>query len=103
VVQAALVSPPATVPVKSHPKGTATGNGGNSKTEGQGLAGESGSAWGSIAWGGLCVAISLGAWLVARRRQVLVRAGVYLAGAVVIVVPLFFFFQSVTPLLPASY
>jgi sortase A len=103
VVQAALVSPPASVPVKSHAKRTATGNGGNSKTEAQGLAGESGSAWGSIAWGALCVAISLGAWLVARRRRVLVRAAVYLAGAVVILVPLFFFFQSVTPLLPASY
>ena len=103
VVQAALVSPPAAVPVKSHAKGTTTGTGGNSKTEAQGLAGESGSAWGSIAWGALCVAISLGAWLVARRRRVLVRAGVYLAGAVIIVVPLFLFFQSVTPLLPASY
>jgi sortase A len=99
VVQAALVSPPAAIPAKSHIKPSKR----DLEAEDQGLAGESGSGWGSVAWGALCVALLVGAWLLARRRRLLARTGIYLAGTVVVLVPLFFFFQSVTPLLPASY
>lgn len=99
VVQAALVSPPAAIPVKSHAKLSKP----KIKADEEALAGESGSAWGSVAWAALCVALLFGPWTLARRRRLLARAGIYLAGAVVVIVPLFFFFQSVTPLLPASY
>lgn len=71
--------------------------------QGAGLAGGDGSgAWlPAVLWALGTVALGGVVWLLGRR----VRHpwAVYLPGAVVLLVPLFFFFGSVSPLLPASF
>ena len=69
-----------------------------------GLAGKGGSAWNALAWGASCLALAVAVWWVARRRgRLLHRFGIYALGSLALVVLLFFFFQSLSPLLPASY
>jgi sortase A len=105
VVVAALETPPAPVPVppattrtSARHRETATG------PRGLGLAGESGSAWPAIAWGAGCAVVSVLVWLLARRRSTRLRRwAIYGLGVVPLLVVLFFFFQSVSPLLPASF
>jgi hypothetical protein len=61
-------------------------------------------AWSSIGWGVATAALAVGVWLLARRRRRLRgRLGVVAVGALPFLVLLFFFFQSITPLLPASF
>jgi len=105
VVQATLVSPPAPVPTT-----TTTLPGRSSKVSplvpgsADGLAGESSSAWSAIWWGTGSAALAVVLWMVAReRRRWTGRLIVYGIGALPFLVLLFFFFQSVTPLLPASF
>ena len=103
VVRAALVSPPAPAPVpipkpiSSHiRKRTAA-------TAGQ-LAGTGGSTWGAVGWAAGCLGVAAAIWVLRRRRpRVAVAAGLYLIGTLVLLALLFFFFQSISPLLPASF
>jgi sortase A len=102
VVQATLVSPPAPVP---HPRTKpATKPKSIANTGEPNLAGESGSAWPAIWWGAASSAVAFGVWYIARkRRRLSSRLAISAVGALPVLVLLFFFFQSVTPLLPASY
>jgi sortase A len=102
VVQATLVSPPAPVPKVDHPVGTDL-PGVTSKSNS--LAGQNGgSPWPAVAWGLPTAAVVGAVFLLARRRsRWYTRLGVVAAGLVPVLVLLFFFFQSVTPLLPASF
>jgi len=102
VVLAALVTPPAPTTVVVKPKVTHKRRG--AETTAQGLAGNGGSAWLAIAWGAGAVVLAWLVWMVARRRtRRLARWAVAAVGTVPLLVLLFFFFQSVTPLLPASF
>ena len=99
VVQATLVSPPAPVPKVDHPVGSATPR----ATSNGGLAGQNGSPWPAVLWGMPTAALVGVVWLLARRRRRwYTRLGIVAAGLIPVLVLLFFFFQSVTPLLPAS-
>jgi len=103
VAQATLISPPATIPIKAKPKVTRS-NGSGTNTIPRGLAGSSGSAWLAIGWGAASAAFAAAVWLVARRQyRRLSRFTVAAVGFALFLVLLFFFFQSVTPLLPASF
>jgi sortase A len=103
VAQATLVSPPATIPIVNEPKVTGANRSGADTTS-KGLAGNGSSAWLAIGWGAAAAAFAAVVWLLARRRsRRLTRFGVAAVGSVLFLVLLFFFFQSVTPLLPASF
>jgi sortase A len=101
VVQASLVSPPAPVPP---PVAAPVVHPAREPAPSHVLAGQSMAAWPAIAWGAGCAALLVGIWLLARRRpRRAVRIAVYGLGALPLLVLLFFFFQSLSPLLPASY
>jgi sortase A len=103
VAQATLVSPPAPIPPVTKPK-VARAKTGRSDTIAAGLGGASGSVWPTVGWGAASAAFAVGVWMVARRRsRRLTRFAVEGVGALPLLVLLFFFFQSVTPLLPASF
>jgi sortase A len=103
VVQATLVTPVAPIP-KGPRSVTPTPKGSSSSTVGSNLAGESGSAWPAIWWAAASTAFAIGIWFVAhRRRRRATRFAIGAAGTLPFLVLLFFFFQSVTPLLPASF
>jgi sortase A len=104
VVQATLVSPPAPVPKVNHPVGT-DHPGATSRASSNTLAGQNGgSPWPAVAWGVPTAALVGAVFLLARRRhRWSTRLAVLAAGTVPVLVLLFFFFQSVTPLLPASF
>jgi sortase A len=103
VVQATLVSPPAPVPISSQPRtGGARAKGPD--TVSGGLGSESGSAWPATWWGAASAAFATVVWLLARRKERwFIRLAIAAAGTLPFLVLLFFFFQSVTPLLPASF
>ena len=106
VVLAALVSPPAPVPVVHHaaPTRRPVAPNASPSTVAPTLAGQSSSAWPALGWGAGTAALVIGIWLIARRRRRRVsRVTVYALGALPFLVILFFFFQSVSPLLPASF
>ncbi|HUC36777.1 MAG TPA: class E sortase [Acidimicrobiales bacterium] len=97
VVQAWLVSAPATVPLParggSHSR--------SSTSSSSGLAGEQGSWVGTFLWGAAGLLIGTGIWMTARRRR---RPwATYGLGVVPLLVVIFFFFENVSPLLPASF
>lgn len=100
VVQATLVTPPAVIP--KPPVTTRTGT--DTPGEVQNLAGGSSSAWPSIGWGIATTGAVAGTWLLVRNRRgwpARLALGAFgVAGGLVL---LFFFFQAVTPLLPASF
>jgi cytochrome c-type biogenesis protein CcmH/NrfF len=54
-------------------------------------------------WGVAVAALITGVWVAARRTRRGARASVIVGGAVAWLVVVFFFFQSVAPLLPASF
>jgi sortase A len=91
VVHARLVGPPAAVatPTRAAP------------SHSQGLAGEQGSWVGAAAWGVGFLALALVLWLLSRRSRR--RWPAYAIGVPAFLVVLFFFFQNVSPLLPASF
>jgi sortase A len=93
VIHASLMTPAAPAPKgpAAHPK----------KVLADGLAGEQGSWVSTVAWGLGCLALAAGLWLVARRWRH--RLVVYGVGVVPMLVLLFFFYQNVSPLLPASF
>jgi sortase A len=94
VVQASLITPPATVPdhrSQSRPLRSLL----------SGLAGGQSNWTGALGWGLTCLALAIGVWALARGRR---RPAVYYAlGAVPLLVVLFFFFENLSPLLPASF
>jgi sortase A len=107
IVHARLVGlqapPPPTSPA---PPKTAKGKGGTTitrrvVTEVVDLAGASGSWLGAVWWGLGCLAFGVLAWLVARRRRR--RWPIYLASLPVLLVLLFFFFEGISPIVPASF
>jgi sortase A len=57
----------------------------------------------AILWGVLVAALATGVWMVVLRTHRLRRALTIVGGVLVWLVVVFFFFQAVTPLLPASY
>jgi sortase A len=57
----------------------------------------------AILWGVLVAALATGLWMLALRTHRAARAGVMVGGTLVWLFVVFFFFQSVAPLLPASY
>jgi sortase A len=101
VVQASLVSPPAPVPP---PVVAPVTHASRERASSHVLAGQSATAWPAIAWGAGCAALVVLLWLIARRRpRRAVRIAVYGLGALPLLLLLFFFFQSLSPLLPASF
>ncbi len=59
------------------------------------------SAWlPTIVWGLGCAGVAIGAWVLARRRRLWPRLGVYVAATVPFLVVLYFFFENVSRLLP---
>jgi hypothetical protein len=54
-----------------------------------------------VGWAAGCLGVAAAIW--ALRRRVAVAAGLYFVGTLVLLVLLFFFFQSISPLLPASF
>ena len=104
VVQATLVTPPAAVPKPPVTTRTVTDTPTKPLASDQGLGGKGGAAWSSIGWGAATAAAVVGAWLlVRRRRRWPARLGIAVIGLLGGLALLFFFFQSVTPLLPASF
>lgn len=98
IVQADLTSTPARTPATG---GTA-GNGAAPRS-GQ-LAGGEGSWPGAALWGAGGVLLAGAVWFVARRRRGrAVRWLTYGAGVIPMLVLLYFFFENVNSLLPASY
>lgn len=94
VVQAVLTSSPA--------KATPTKPGKRRRRSSGDLAGSTqGSVAAPVLWGAGLVAATTAVWLLARRRTH--RWLLYTAGAVPVLVVLFFFFASLSPLLPASF
>lgn len=57
----------------------------------------------AILWGVAVAALATGLWMLALRTHRAARAGVMVGGTLVWLFVVFFFFQSVAPLLPASY
>ena len=57
----------------------------------------------AILWGVLVAALATGLWMLALRTHRAARAAVMVGGTLVWLFVVFFFFQSVAPLLPASY
>jgi sortase A len=105
VVQASLVSVPAPVPTTTttvpasktprsrHPSATNTG-----------LAGTTGSVWPTVGLGVAAAAFAAAVWLAMRRwRRWPARLALGTVGTLLFLTLLFFFFQSITPLLPASF
>lgn len=93
VLQASLVSPPAPAPPHASRE--------KPPSISSGLAGEQGSWTGTVGWGAACVAVAAGVLMFGRRRRR--RWVTYLVGLVPFLVLLFFFFENLSPLLPASY
>jgi len=57
----------------------------------------------AVLWGLAVAALSTGVWMLALRTRRSARAAVMVGGTLVWLFVVFFFFQSVAPLLPASY
>jgi len=100
VVHAALVRSLlfADVPRARSPGATAPG-----RREAGGLAGDGGGGAGlpMVLWGLATVLLGLAVWLLGRRVRH--RWALWLPGSVLLLVPLFFFFGALSPLLPASF
>lgn len=97
VVQADLTGTPA--PIPSPPSSSST-----SRASGSGaLAGTQGPWAGAVAWGVGTAAFGVVGWSVIRRRRRTVRWLAYGVGVVPLLVLLYFFFENVSPLLPASF
>lgn len=95
VVQAALSSTtPAAAPTPVKPHDT-------SAAATADLAGAQGSAGAPIAWGVGLAGTALLVWMLAHRRRR--KWLLYAVGAVPVLVVMFFFFASISPLLPASF
>lgn len=96
IVQADLTTPTAPPPAAA-PKPVAVAKVADNLGGGQG-------AWGgAAAWGGATVALGVGIWLATRRRRSWRRWLPYGIGALPMLVLLYFFFENVSPLLPASF
>jgi sortase A len=102
VVHGTLVSPPAPIPRATKAEIERAQDSGPDSVA-AGLGGDRGSVWSTIWWGAGSVIFALAVWMLARRRHRLARISVVVVGSLVFLVLLFFFFQSVSPLLPASF
>lgn len=96
VVTASLVSPVVPAAPVAKPPGT-TANKVAPSTE---LLASDGGWSGAVWWGLACAALALAVWLVHRRLR---HWWVYGAGAVGLLVLLFYFFGQLSPLLRAGY
>lgn len=108
VVQADLTSAAAPTPASSStstsPSPSASTSTSATKFRSDNLAGGQGPWAGALEWGVACLALALGAWLLARRRARGLAHYLTYAGAVIpMLVLLYFFFENLSPLLPASY
>lgn len=106
VVQASLVTPPGATTTPSTT--TTTPSSGTRAASGalrsNSLAGDGTSAWGAVSWGAACFALAFGLrWLARRSRRWMTRLAYLGIGGLALLVLLFFFFESLSPLLPASY
>jgi len=97
--RAALAPPPPTTTAKSGGPSVLTRKVAVSK---QVLVGGDASWAAVVGWGSACVAFGIGVWLLARRRRRRRRLAVYGASVPVFVIGLFFF-QVVSPFVPASF
>jgi len=102
VVQATLVTPPAPVPPKTTadptPRGRAT------RPPVAELAGTNGSPWPATGWGVAAAGLAATIWLAMLLwRRWPARLALGFVGGLAFLALLFVFFQSVTPLLPASF
>lgn len=103
VIQADL-RPPTTVTPTTVPPPASPLHGSHTRpprSASSGLAGGQGSWGGTLAWGAGFLALGVGVWFVAHRRHR--RWLFYSVGAVPLLVVLYFFFENLSPLLPASY
>jgi sortase A len=104
VVQASLVSPPAPVPTTTTTVPGAPTKPARSDIPNSDLAGTNGSVWPTIGWGFAAAAFATTVWLSLRMwRRWPARVAISVVGALLFLTLLFFFFQSITPLLPASF
>ncbi len=105
VVQASLVSPPAAVPTTTTTTPSATSpKKRRPPISNGGLAGVNGSVWPALGWGFSTAALGIAVWFSLRMwRRWPARVAIGVVGALLVLTLLFFFFQSVTPLLPASF
>ncbi len=95
IVEARLSTTP--VPAPSSPAPTPqTGSSGE-------LAGSQGPWAGALEWGIATLALAIAIWMVPRRRPRLMRWSAYAVGILPVLVLLYFFFENLSPLLPASY
>jgi sortase A len=97
VVKAALMGTPApTPPPPDHPVRATSAGASN-------LAGGEGDWVPAMWWGIATLAVGVAVWLLARRlSRRASRVLAYSAGSVALLVVLFFFFENISPLLPAS-
>ena len=105
VVQATMVSTPAPIATVNHPiDGAEHVSQGTTHSQTQ-LAGQSGgSPWLAVGWGVAVAVVVGGIWFLLRRRQHWYgRLSVAAVGLIPVLALLFFFFQSLSPLLPASF
>lgn len=98
VVQATLFSPPVTVATTTTTTPAIT-----PPPVSEALAGDSGSGWGAAGWGVLALAVFAALWVLLRGRRWSTKLAVGSVGACGLLVLLYFFFQSISPLLPASF
>ncbi len=101
VVVATLVTPPAPATTSNHPLDrnqsvpiASTG----------GLGVRTGWPWPAVGWGSAALGIATALFRLGRRRQRRsARLGMITAGFLLALLPLYFFFESITPLLPPSF
>ncbi|MGH9919645.1 MAG: class E sortase, partial [Nitrososphaerales archaeon] len=96
IVHAMLLG--ATAPAPPHQPGPASNPSRQSSSQ---LAGEQGSWGGALAWGAGFLALGIAIWMVGRDRRG--RWIFYSIGVVPLLIVLFFFFENLSPLLPASF
>jgi sortase A len=105
VVDAALVQSALSHPAAASTSTTTTTGAGKGKTGDRSAAvAEPSKSWlAAIAWGVLVAALISAMWVLAARTRGGRRAAVLVVGLLAWLVVVFVFFQSVAPLLPASY
>lgn len=106
IIKATLANPPATSPptTPTTRPGTPATIPGDATVAANSTSGSSAAIPDVVGWGLGAAAVWLAAWLVARRLKPRLPWGwpAYVAGAPVFLVPLYFFFENVTRLLPSN-
>lgn len=100
VVQADLTNAPAPTPA---PQRTSSPTASSKRTHSGQLAGSQGPWAGAALWGAGLVVLAFVVWFAVRRRQRAMRWIAYGAGVIPMLVVLYFFYENVNSLLPASF